>query len=442
METNRRNFLKRLGFGLGSLGVFGLSSGESRAALEKKLAQVQDTPPNELARDEDFWYHVQQAFDTDRSIINLNNGGVHPAPRIVINAVKRYMDWANGAPVYNEWRILRPRKELIRQRLAETFGCSPEEIAIVRNVTEAMQNALLGIELKSGDEILTTTHDYPSMKNALFQREKREGVTVRTLPFRYPPQSMDELSELFEKNVTSRTRMILICHVTNLTGQIFPVKEICRMARERGIEVVVDGAHSFGHFVFQQKDIDCDIFGANLHKWMMAPIGTGFLYVKKEKIDKIWPLFPAPDPTGNDIRKFEHVGTQPEYLKLAVGEALAFHHGIGGHRKEERLRYLRNYWAKSLEKLPGVRILTPYESEQSCGIGTFTIDDFDIGALSQRLWDKYHIYNISVEIPPQVDGGQPVTGIRVTPSIYTPLKDLDVFVDAVTHCIKNGLSEA
>jgi len=439
METTRRDFIKGLGLGLTSLSVFGLSSTEAQAKIQQKVEDVKHLSAAEVARDEDFWFHVQQAFNTDRSIVNMNNGGVHPSPRIVMDAVKKYMDFANGAPVLNEWRYLRPRKEMIRKKLADTFGCSPEEIAIVRNVTEALQIPLLGIELKPGDEVLTTTHDYPSMKSALFQREKREGIKVKLFPFPYPPKNMKVLSDLFEQNVTSRTKMILLCHITNLTGQIFPLKEICQMARNKGIEVVIDGAHAFGHFEFKQKDIDCDIYGANLHKWMMAPIGTGFLYVKKEKIKKIWPLFPAADPQGDDIRKFEHLGTQPEYLKLAVGDALAFHHGIGGKRKEERLRYLRNYWAKAIEKLPGVKMLTSYDPEQSCGLGTFAVENMNMGKLSQILFDKHKIYSITVGVPPVMQTDENIIGMRVSPSIYTSLREIDLFIEAVSHYVKNGL---
>lgn len=439
METNRRGFLKSLGIGMGSLGVLGIKARDVHAGLMKKLEEVEQLSPLDIARNEDFWFYVQQAFNIDRSIINLNNGGVHPCPTIVMDAVKRYMDFSNGAPPNNSWRILRPRKELIRKKLADTFGCSPEEIAITRNVTESLQIPLLGINLKSGDEVITTTHDYPSMKNALYQREKREGITVKTFPFNYPPLNLGELTALFEKNITPRTKMILICHATNLTGQIFPIKEICRMARLRNIEVVIDGAHAFGHFDFKQKDVDCDIYGANLHKWMMAPIGTGFLYVKKERIKDIWPLFPAQDPLSEDIRKFEHVGTQPEALKLAVGEALAFHHGIGPKRKEERLRYLRNYWAGAIEKLPAAKMLTPYDRDQSCGIGTYTIENFDMGKLSQTLWQKHNIYNITVGIPPAEGKSDNVIGMRVTPSIYTTLRELDVFIEAVSFYVKNGL---
>lgn len=437
--TTRRDFIKTLSLGVGGISLLGLANRKAQARLAAKLEGVADTPAEKVAQDESFWFHVQQAFNTDRSIINLNNGGVHPAPQIALEAAQRYMEFSNGAPVYNSWQFLRPRKELIRQKIARTFGCSPEEIALTRNVTEALQIALLGLELKPGDEVLTTTHDYPSMKNALYQREKREGIKVKTFSFPYPPQSLDQLTELFVRHITARTKLILVCHITNLTGQIFPIRDICRLAKQKGIPVVIDGAHAFGHFVFEQKDLECEIYGANLHKWMMAPIGSGFLYVKKEKIKDIWPLFPAPDPKGDDIRKFEAVGTQPEYIKLAVGEALEFHHAIGPKRKEERLRYLRNYWAKALEELPGVRILTSYDPDQSCGIGTFTVEGLDMQKLKNKLMDDYKIFTITVRIPAPEKGKRDVIGIRVTPSIYTPIRDLDIFIDAVTKFIKNGL---
>jgi len=436
MITSRRQFLKGVGLGMGSLSVVGLPGRKDvYASISNNVARAANTSAFETARNESFWFPVQQAFRTDRSLINLNNGGVHPAPAVVIDAVKRYMDFSNGAPAHNSWRILRPRKELIRKKLADTFGCSPEEIALVRNVTEAMQIALLGIDLNPGDEILTTSHDYPSMKNAVLQREKLEGVKVTMFDFPYPPDDLNVLTDLFKKNITSKTKLILFCHITNLTGQIFPVRDICRLARERNIDVVIDGAHAFGHFVFNQNDLECDIYGANLHKWMMAPIGTGFLYIKKNKIKNIRPLFPAPDPFSEDIRKFEHIGTHQEYLKLAIGDALDFHHGIGAARKEERLRYLRDYWAKELMKLSGVKILTSLEPEQSCGIGTFTVEGMNMGKLSGQLLDQHKIYTTTVGLPDDVHG------MRVTPSIYTTLKEIDVFIEAVSFYVKNGLPD-
>jgi selenocysteine lyase/cysteine desulfurase len=435
MSSNHEKFQKKIWLVLSLFAILVALGGILQAKSVTYSEEQKKLTPAELAQDENYWFAIQQAFDIDRSVINLNNGGVHPAPRVVMNAVHRYLDFANGAPTYNSWAWLRTRKELIRKELADTFGCSPEEIAITRNVTEALQIALLGLELKPGDEVLTTDHDYPSMKNALYQREKREGIVVKTFSFPYPPQNLQELAEIFEKKVTPKTKLILVCHITNTTGQIFPIKEISQMARKRGIEVVVDGAHAFGHFDFKQKDLDCDIYGANLHKWMMAPIGTGFLYVKKEKIKKIWPLFPAPDPQSDDIRKFENYGTHPEPLWCAVAEALSFHHGIGAKNKEERLRYLKNYWANAIKDLPGVRILTSFDPQQSCGIGTFTVENMDLAKLSTILSEKHKILVAMFKLP---DG---ISAIRVTPSIYTTLRELDLFIEAVTSYVKNGLPQ-
>ena len=412
--------------------AMGVTAG-SLSALRIIDEEQKRPSPSQIAQDENYWLSIQTAFDIDRDIVNLNNGGVHPAPRTAMNALHRYLDFANGAPTYNSWIFIRPRKEFVRKGIADTFGCSPEEIAITRNVTEALEIPLFGLELKPGDEVLTTTHDYPSMKNTLLQREKREGIVVKTFSFPYPPKSLQELADLFEKNVTPRTKLILVCHITSTTGQIFPVKEICRMARQKGIEVIVDGAHAFGQFEFKLKDLDCDIYGANLHKWMMAPIGSGFLYVKKEKIKKIWPLFAAPDPLSDDIRKFENYGTHPEPIWAAAAEALSFHHGIGAKVKEERLRFLKNYWASALKDLPGVRILTSFDPLMSCGVGTFTIENMDMAELTRVLLEKNKIVLATFKLP---DG---VGVIRVTPSIYTTLGELDLFIQAVASYIIKGL---
>lgn len=435
LGTTRRNFLKSLGLALGSTELLSLRKTAESSSLEIKIKEIENVDPVELAQDESFWFHVQEAFDVDRSLVNLNNGGVHPAPRLVMQALHRYLDFANAAPTVNSWGYIRARREYIRQKIAETFGSSSEEIAITRNVTESLQIALLGIDLKAGDEIITTTHDYPSMKNALFQREKREGIKVKLVSFPYLAQNKQQLIDCFSQNITSRTKMILVCHITNLTGQIFPVRDICQLAKKWGIEVVIDGAHSFGHFVYQQKDLDCDIYGANLHKWMMAPIGTGFLYVRKEKINKIWPLFPSPDPQGSDIRKFEHYGTHLEPIWLAIGEALTFHHTLGPKRKEERLRYLKNYWAESLAKLPKVRILTSFDPTMSCGLASFTVEDLDMNRLAQILMDKHRIHTTAGVLP---DG---VPFMRITPSIYTTLKELDYFLEVVSYYIHTGLPD-
>ncbi|MBI1789000.1 MAG: aminotransferase class V-fold PLP-dependent enzyme, partial [Acidobacteria bacterium] len=278
-------------------------------------------PAEEIARDEDFWREIQMAFTVDRNLINLNNGGVSPSPRVVQDAMRRYLEISNLAPVHSMWRVLEPQIESVRQRLAASFGCDPEEMAITRNASEALEICQLGLDLKPGDEVLTTDQDYPRMITTWRQRERRDGIVLKTISFPTPPPSLDDLCARFENAITPRTRVIHFCHITNLTGQIFPVKKICQMARRRGLEAIVDGAHAYAHFPFKHADLDCDYYGTSLHKWLLAPHGTGFLYVRKSKIPKLWPLMPAPPEMNGNIRKFEEIGTHPAANHNAIGEA-------------------------------------------------------------------------------------------------------------------------
>src|SRR5215831_1893671 len=251
---------------------------------QSAVAAVSGRPADAVARDEDFWFNVRHAFTVDRNIINLNNGGVSPSPKVVMDTETRYLEVENMNPSYYMWKILDPGLETVRRRLAQLFGCDAEEIAITRNASEALEIVQLGLDLKAGDEVVTTNQDYPRMITTWQQRARRDGIVLKQVTFAVPPPSMDYLAKRIEEAITPRTKVIHICHITKRTGQIFPVKQICRMGRERGIEVIVDGAHSFAQFPFTQKDLDCDYFGTSLHKWLLAPIGTGMLYVKKNKI--------------------------------------------------------------------------------------------------------------------------------------------------------------
>jgi selenocysteine lyase/cysteine desulfurase len=271
----------------------------------------------------------------------------------VQEAMKRDLDFSNEAPVYTMWDILEPHIEGVRRGLAADFGCDPEEMAITRNASEALEIAQLGMDLRRGDEVLTTDQDYPRMLTTWEQRVRREGITIKKISFPTPPPSMQDLVDRFAAAITPRTRVIHFCHITNLTGQIFPVQQICQLARSRGLEAIVDGAHAFAHFPFTHADLDCDYYGTSLHKWLLAPIGTGFLYVRREKIERLWPMMPAPESMQANIRKFEEIGTHPAANHNAIAEALAFHQGIGAERKAARLRYLRNRWMNALKGQPG-----------------------------------------------------------------------------------------
>src|SRR5437899_3624424 len=428
--TTRRGFLGGLARGAGALAAFRAGALGSVLAAGRAVA---GRSAEEVAADEDSWREIQQAFPVDRSLVNLNNGGVSPSPRVVQEAMRRYLELSNEAPVYTMWQLLEPQIESVRRGLASSFGCDPEEMAITRNASEALEICILGLDLKPGDEVLTTNQDYPRMLTTWRQRERRDGIVLKTISFPVPPASMDDLADRFRKAVTPKTRVILVCHITNLTGQIFPVKEICRMGRERGIEVIVDGAHAFAHFPFTLADLDCDYYGTSLHKWLLAPHGTGFLYVRKAKIEKLWPMMAAPPEMNANVRKFEEIGTHPAANHNAIAEALTFHEGIGPERKAARLRYLFQRWAKRLEKLPKVKILTPYDPAQSCGLASVAVEGVDVNKLVASLWDKYRII-----VTPIVH--KEFSCVRVTPNVYTTTAEIDRVGDVMEEAIRKGLA--
>jgi selenocysteine lyase/cysteine desulfurase len=407
-------------------------SSDALPRLQAALAAQGGKPADSLAMDEDFWFQVRHMFTVDRNIINLNNGGVSPSPKIVMESEKRYLEISNMGPTHFMWKVIGPEVESVRRRLAQSFGCDPEEIAITRNASEALEIVQLGLELNRGDEVLTTNQDYGRMLTTWRQRARRDGIVLRELSFDVPAKSMDYLVDLFRDNLSPKTKVIHLCHITNLTGQIFPVKRIAQMARAKGIEVVVDGAHAFGQFPFQHKDLDCDYYGTSLHKWILAPVGTGFLYVRKSKIGKVWPLMAAPESMTNNIRKFEEIGTHPASQRNSITEALTFSESIGVERKAARLRYLRKRWQNRLKVLPGVTMHTSDDPEMSCGIGTVGFAGFDIPKLSEYLMEKYKILTV-----PIVRGTQ-YSGLRITPNVYTTIEEVDTFAETMEKIVKKG----
>ncbi|HYO13761.1 MAG TPA: aminotransferase class V-fold PLP-dependent enzyme [Thermoanaerobaculia bacterium] len=397
------------------------------------VAASQAGTPEEAAADEGFWFEIQQAFTVDRSVVNLHNGGVSPAPAVVQAAQKKHLDFSNTMPPpVALWQVLEPQRETVRSRLARHFGCDPEEIALVRNASEGLQTCQLGFDLQRGDEVLTTTQDYPRMLTTFDQRARREGIVVKKISLPVPAEDDGEIVELFRKSITPKTRLILMCHIINLTGQILPVRKVVHMARERGIPVIVDGAHSFAHFAFTHGDLDCDYYATSLHKWLFAPHGTGMLYVRRDKIASLWPLMGAPAALEGDIRKYEEIGTHPSAQNLAIAEALTFHEGIGIRRKEARLRYLTHRWATRLLRHDRVRLHTSLKPGRSCGLANFEVVGLDPVQLADHLWKKHHIL-VTPIVHPEFQG------IRVTPSVYTTLDEIDRFCEVVENVIERGI---
>jgi isopenicillin-N epimerase len=397
---------------------------DSLARVAAATARTAAAPISDVAADENYWREIQESFTLDRTIINLNNGGCCPSPRVVHEAFKRYLDISNQSPVYHMWQILEPNVESVRRRLAAEFGCSPDEMAITRNASEALQIAQLGIDLQPGDEVVTTNQDYGRMLDTWDARARRHGITVRKISFPVPPPSMDDLADRLISAIGPKTKVLHFCHITNLTGQIFPVKKICDAARAKGVKTIVDGAHAFAHFPYKVSDLGCDYYGTSLHKWLLAPIGTGFLYVRRENIEGLWELTPTAASRAKDIRKFEEIGTHPAANHNAIAEAISFHDGIGIERKAARLRYLRNRWVERLTATGRFKVHTSLDPAQSCAIGTVQVLGVDTGKAVQQLWDKWRI------IATPINHAE-YTGIRVTPNVYTTLEEIDTFGDAM-----------
>ena len=431
-EVDRRNFLSLAGKGLGLAALSSATVASLFKEIQGANKNVAHLTPEQAAMDEDYWFVIQNSFTVTRGIINLNNGGVCPSPRIVTEALVRYIWQQEDATAYTMWQILEPQSETIRTGLAELFGCDREEIAITRGASESLEVLLMGMDFKSGDEILTTTQDYPRMLTTLRQRERREGLSLKLIKIPIPPKDLNEIVAAFEKGITNRTRLILMAHQVNITGQITPVKAVCDLARARGIETIVDGAHSFAQFDFKQKDLGCDYFGTSLHKWLYAPKGTGLLYIKKDKIPKIWPMMAAESKQASDIRKFEEIGTHSAAPRLAIGEAMLFHNGIGGKRKEARLRYLSRYWMNRLKDLPNVRFNTSFDPQQSCAIANVQIAGTDPTAIGSYLFQNHKIFATPIV-------HEEFQGLRITPNVYTTLGELDRFCDVMEVIAKRGL---
>lgn len=428
--SNRRGFLKKAGAFSASAFFASITQPAWSRNLERALIDAEGIPASDLASEEDFWYYIQQSFTVSPGMINLNNGGVSPAPRTVQEAMKRYYDMSNEAPSYFMWRILDRGREPLRKNLAAVAGADPEEIAINRNSSEGLETIIFGLQLKKGDEVVAAKQDYPNMVNAYKQRETREGIKVNWINLELPSEDEDYLYNQYVSAFTPKTKVVHLTHVINWNGQILPVKRIAREAHKRGIEVVVDGAHSFAHFDFRIPDLECDYFASSLHKWLYAPIGSGMLYVKRDKIKSLYPLFATSEnPLKDDIRKFENLGTRPFYIEQAIGKAIEFHEMIGSERKEKRLHYLKNYWMEKLKGLDRVRFNTSLHPKWGCAIGNIAIEGKKPAELDTFLLEEYKVHTVAIE-------WENIRGVRVTPNVYTTLKNLDVLVEGIKAFLK------
>jgi selenocysteine lyase/cysteine desulfurase len=424
LMSSRRSFFRK---SLGVAGSLSLSPFAHKATAEDiadALHSLNGRSSLDAANDDDLWSRVAQAYTVSPNILNLNNGGVSPQPKIVQDAVDRYYHFSNEMPTYYMWQILDKGREPVRRKLADLAGVSNEEVAINRNATEALATVTYGITLTKGDEVIMTKQDYPNMIQAWKQKELREGIRIKWLNLVLPIENDDSILKAFTDATTPRTKIWHITHMINWTGQILPVKKLCEEARKRNIISVVDGAHTFAHMDYRIADFNPDYFGTSLHKWLCAPFGTGMLYVKKENIAGLWPLFPNEKPQAADIRKFETLGTRSFAPEQAIGQAIDFHNAIGSKRKEERLRYLKNYWCEKLRQHSRIKLNVSLKPEYSCALGNFSVDGIEPEAVTHRLMSEHQIHTVAIK-------WENISGVRVTPHVYTSAKDMDRFVEAV-----------
>ncbi len=419
MKFDRRDFIKKTALPGGGLSL-----------LPKVNFAKTHSEPSGLKED-DFWNYIRECFTVSGNIINLNNGGVSPQPKQVQDAHIRNYQYSNEGPSYYMWRILDQGREPLREKLATLAGADPEEVAINRNATEGLNTIIFGLNLQKGDEVVLCKYDYPNMMNAWKQREKRDGIKLVWVDMNFPLEDEEQIVSIYANAITAKTKIVHLTHLINWTGQILPAKKIAKMAHEKGCKVILDGAHSFAHFEFNLHDLDCDFFATSLHKWLCAPFGSGFLYIKKNNIKDVWALLSNDNPDGENIRKFESIGTRSFASEMAIAQAIDFHEMIGGKRKMERLFFLKNYWAEKITHLPGVKLSTSLKSGFSGAICHVGLEGWKGTEMESKLFEKFKIHTVAIDL-------LALNGIRVTPNVYTSLKELDKLVEGLKYLQSSG----
>jgi selenocysteine lyase/cysteine desulfurase len=409
---NKREFLRTMG-GVSAGLVFG----------PELLAQYASVPPATLAEDEPFWAAVRAKFRLNPDYINLENGYYCFQPEEVLEQFIGHVRRVNymGSRYMRTVRV--EDKLRVRTRLAALAGCSPAELIVTRNTTESLDTVIAGFDWKPGDEALMANQDYGAMIDQFKLQARRFGMVNRFVDIPLDPKSDDEVVQVYANAMTPKTRLLMICHMVNITGHVLPVRAICDMAHARGVQVMVDGAHAFAHLEFRIPDLHCDYYGASLHKWLSVPLGAGILYVKKERIPGLWPVFGDP-AADDDIQKLNHTGTHPCHTDLGIENAIAFHEAIGSARKEARLRYLQRYWSDQVRGRPKFILNTPADPSRSCGIANVGIEGVSPPDLMKTLFETYKIWTVSIN-------SVGVHGVRVTPQVYTTTAELDTFVKAL-----------
>jgi selenocysteine lyase/cysteine desulfurase len=415
---HKRDFLRTLG---------GAAIGFALSPAERQLLAA--TPPADLARREDFWSELRARYVVPTEFIHLEHGYYSMQSQPVLERYLQHIREVNAVSSRYMRTVQYPNKERVQGKLAALAGCSPRELIITRNTTESLDTVISGFDWKPGDEAVMSVHDYGAMLDQFSLMARRWGITNTRVTVPLDPASDDEVVQVYANAITPRTKLLMVCHMINITGQVLPVRKICDMAHARGVPVMVDGAHAFAQLDFRIPDLDCDFYGASLHKWLGTPLGAGILYVKPSAVEKLWPLYGDEGYAATDIRKLNHTGTHPVATDLAIEDAIAFHESIGIQRKEERLRWLQQYWTTKVRGVPRIKVFTPRDPARTGAIANVGIEGMKPGDLATALMEKYRIFTVAINTAG-------VTGVRVTPQLFTTTQELDALVRALTELAK------
>lgn len=415
---HKRDFLRTLG---------GAAIGFALSPAERQLLAA--TPPADLARREDFWSELRARYVVPTEFIHLEHGYYSMQSQPVLERYLQHIREVNAVSSRYMRTVQYPNKERVQGKLAALAGCSPRELIITRNTTESLDTVISGFDWKPGDEAVMSVHDYGAMLDQFSLMARRWGITNTRVTVPVDPASDDEVVQVYANAITPRTKLLMVCHMINITGHVLPVRKICDMAHARGVPVMVDGAHAFAQLDFRIPDLDCDFYGASLHKWLGTPLGAGILYVKPSAVEKLWPLYGDEGYAATDIRKLNHTGTHPVATDLAIEDAIAFHESIGIQRKEERLRWLQQYWTTKVRGVPRIRVFTPRDPARTGAIANVGVEGMKPGDLATALMEKYRIFTVAINTAG-------VTGVRVTPQLFTTTQELDALVRALTELAK------
>ena len=388
------------------------------------MMNLEDLGQKDLTENEDFWAKVRKDYLLKPDYINLESGYYNIIPQPTLKSLQKHIEMVNYEGSYYMRTVQWDNKDRMAGKLATLMGCDPGNVIITRNTTESLDMIIEGFPWKAGDEAVFAIQDYGAMKDMFAQAAERYNIVLKTVSVPNHPKSDDEIVSLYESAITPKTKLLMVCHMINITGHILPIRKICDMAHSRGVQVMVDGAHCVGHFEFDIKDLDCDYYGASLHKWLAVPLGTGLLYVKDDHIDHIWPVFAESKREPGDISRLNHTGTHPVYHDLTIADAIDYYHMLGGKRKEDRLRYLQRYWSDQVREHPGIVVNTPIEPQRSCGIANVGIPTMKPAEMAKKLLEDYKVFTVAIDYAN-------VQGCRITPNVFTTTQELDTFVAAL-----------